>query len=288
MPSQGDSHRWIGHNGQAISPRHSGIRQIYVDIKFILFMNIASNDKEDFIMAGRTRLSDEIRRRQQKPRGIPSVDQKLGVLKTLKEAAQLFAEKLSARIQDLPELSHLTEGDLDTPLLPLTYCDINQDGETGFQLIGHSTLLEVRTSNSTDNPYVSLTLYVTQDRLKKITDPSAQKIVFEEYVTLYPEELIESVTDFKNTGWNFERAAIAISICEGYNARCGLYHEWPGYGLSKNVFRCLPEALRPSPEKSGRLSFYDVDEPILPRILRKLGELRQGTHPASERKFDYT
>ncbi len=232
----------------------------------------------------RVRLSDiHAARERGKPRGLPSAIVRLSRIGEIANDAEAFVAKINRPIQDIEELSYM-QGCIDQPLFPLTFKRIEDDGETGFQVIGRSSMIEVRTGDAQNNPEITFSMFVTKEPNADITAPDAERVVLDERKTLFPNDIIKGkFMDEKKEFMTFQTAMIAMTLSEGETAQNGQYNDWPGYGFSQQVLKCLPDSLKPPYSKDAikghaiEIDQYQIDEPLLPNILFRIGQVRKET-----------
>lgn len=223
----------------------------------------------------------EIRARGQL-RGIPSASRKRDDLETVSQNVKAYVTTLNRSFQDVPELgmysSHSNE-----PVFPLTFLPIRSDNETGFQVAGTSSMIDVRTGTYNGTPDVTFSFLITARPKTPILDEANKRLIFAQRTTYYPREIITGKKFDEEGFFNFQRAMIIMTLAEGDMAQCGKYNVWPGKGMAQIVASvCLPPSLKPESTqdmKEGHanlLQKHEIDAPLLPLLQEQIGQIRKG------------
>ncbi len=186
---------------------------------------------------------------------------------------EAFSRKLNSPAGEIPELFSMRHNHApDGPLFPVTFLPLLTPDRPGFLLAGTFAKMEAVLEKN----IFSLTLYITKQRQASIFSPFSDKLVFNRCETPFADDLIAAQNSRKTTPWNFQRAMIAMVMCDSEAAVRGMYDELPRYSLAQNVMRCMPDALKP-PAGRGRIDVVEVDGDVLREPLQKIGDLREAT-----------
>lgn len=184
---------------------------------------------------------------------------------------EAFSHRLNSPAHNVPQLSAVRYNNPGTaPLFPVTFMSFARPGVFGFMLAAARSKIEA----AIEKDGFSLTLHVTKLPWSSIFSPFGEKLVFDRHVSPFADDLIAAENARKSADWNFQRAVIAMVMCESDAAERGMYDELPRYKTAQNVMRCMPDALKP-PAGSGRIETLDVDGDILRGPLQKIGDMRE-------------